>query len=83
MTIYTLIGHLTEDDIPDGTTELRVYNYSRTSLIIPPSLTKLYCDYNMLTVLVLPPSLTKLNCSNNHLTRINCPTVGYLSVLLR
>ena len=64
---YTLTGDLTKDDIADETTELLVRNYSRSSLVVPSSVTILYCFNNQLTELILPSSLTelRLNCSGN------------------
>ena len=57
------------------TTVLYVDNYSGTSLIVPPSVTKLDCSCNDLTELI---SVTKLSCENNELivslqvTWLNC-----------
>ena len=73
MVRYTLTGDLTEDNIPKGTISLRVYNYSRTSLIVPPSVIRLDCDNNQLTELIIPPSVTKLHCSRNQLTELILP----------
>jgi Leucine-rich repeat (LRR) protein len=51
--------------IPNNTTHLYCKNIS-TLPSLPPLLTELYCDYNLLTNLPeLPPNLIKLDCENN------------------
>ena len=75
MTSFCLTGHLTQYDIPDGTSELRVYNYSGTSLIVPPSVTMLFCITNRhLTELIVPPSVNTLCCFDNQLTELIVPS---------
>ena len=73
MTKYTLTGDLTEDDIPKGTMVLTVLNYSRTSLVVPSSVTEVFCSNNQLTELILPPLVIELDCSNNQLTELILP----------